>query len=442
MNKLYCGDCLDVLEKKIEPESIDLIYADPPFFSNKYYEVIWGDEGEVRSFEDRWEGGVEVYAEWMAERLRACHRVLKPTGSFYLHCDWHASHHLRLRLDHIFGRANFRNDIVWHYRKWSAGKGLYQRNHDTIFFYVKSDAKGRPFNRLFMPRAPSTLKRFGEQTIISGYDDNGRRVPARMAKEKSRGVALDDVWDIGRVPPIKQLYPTEKPVALLERIIHVSSNRGQVVLDPFCGCGTTLIAAEKLGRKWIGIDISPTAINVIKTRLAKAGAGKIESLGMPTTVDELRALKPFEFQNWVIREKFNGTVGPRGGDKGIDGYSFMTHDPIQVKQSDGVGRNVVDNFVSAIRRANKTKGYIVAFSFGKGAHEEAAALKRRDKVEIILVTVKELLSGLPRPRVVLAPPRELPETPTARRDLAKAPARAARSGAGERRRRRLATSAS
>lgn len=395
MGVLYCGDCLEVMEKKLEPESIDLIYADPPFFSNKHYEVIWGDEGEIRSFEDRWEGGVEVYAEWMAERLRACHRVLKSTGSLYLHCDWHASHHLRLRLDNIFGRNNFRNDIVWHYRKWSAGSGLYQRNHDTIFFYVRSDAKGRPFNRIFMPRAASTLKRFGEQRIISGYDTKGRRVPSTVAKDKSRGVALDDVWDIGRVPPIKQLYPTEKPLALLERIVAVSSNRGQIILDPFCGCGTSIVAAESLGRQWVGIDISPTAINVIKSRLAKVGAKIIESLGLPTTIEELRKLRPFEFQNWVIREKFNGTVGPRGGDKGIDGYSFMVHDPIQVKQSGGIGRNVVDNFHAAVLRARKKKGYIVAFDFGKGAHEEAATLKRREGIEITLLTVDDLLRKPP-----------------------------------------------
>ncbi len=136
--KLYCGDCLEVMEKLIEPESIDLIYLDPPFFSNRHYEVIWGDEAEVRSFDDRWEGGIEVYTAWMADRLRACHRVLKPTGSIYLHCDWHAAHHLRIALDDIFGRNNFINEIIWHYKKWSAGKGLYQRNHDNIYFYSKS----------------------------------------------------------------------------------------------------------------------------------------------------------------------------------------------------------------------------------------------------------------------------------------------------------------
>jgi len=399
MGTLYCGDCLEVLETKVEPESVDLIYADPPFFTNKTYEVIWGDEAEVRSFEDRWEGGVEVYADWLAERLRACHRVLKPTGSLYLHCDWHAAHHIRLRLDAIFGRSNFRNEIIWHYRKWSAGSGLYQRNHDNIYFYVKSDAKGRAFNRIFMPRAASTLKRFGEHRIISGHDAKGERVPSKIAAAKSVGVALDDVWDIGRVPPIKQLYPTQKPDGLLERIIRVSSNKGDLVLDPFCGCGTTVVAAQRLGRRWIGIDVSQTAINVIRTRLQQvttAAATDIESIGLPTTAAQLRKLKPFEFQNWVVRDKFGGTVGPKGGDKGVDGLTFMTHEPIRVKQSDGVGRNVVDNFLAALRRRRKARGYIVAFSFGKGAYEEAARVKRENGTEIVLKTVEELLSGPPK----------------------------------------------
>jgi len=394
MGTLYCGDCLDVMEQKVAPESVDLIYLDPPFFSNRKYEKIWGDEAEVRSFEDRWAGGVEVYATWMAERLRSCHRVLKPTGSIYLHCDWHASHHLRLRLDEIFGRANFVNEIIWHYKKWSAGDGLFQRNHDNIFFYAKSWEKGRVFNKAFMPRAASTQRRFGDKKIVSGFDDEGNRVPSKTGKVKSDGVALDDVWDIGRVAPVKQLYPTQKPEPLLERIIAASSNKGDVVLDPFCGCGTAAVVAERLGRKWIGIDISPTAIKVIKSRV-KAGVGQIEVIGLPTTIGALRKLSDWEFQNWVVRDRFNGTLGPKGGDKGIDGFTFMLHEPIQVKQSEGVGRNVVDNFHAAMRRVGKKKGYIVALSFGKGAHEEAAALKHREGTEVILLTVDDLLRKPP-----------------------------------------------
>lgn len=213
------------------------------------------------------------------------------------------------------------------------------------------------------------------------------------AGDVSEGVALDDVWDIGRVAPVKQLYPTEKPAPLLKRIISVASNPGDLVLDPFCGCGTTVVVAQELGRKWVGVDVSPTAVKLIKSRV-NAGPGGVETIGLPTTAAELRKLGPHEFQNWVVRDGFSGTVGRRGGDKGIDGFTFMLHEPIQVKQSDNVGRNVIDNFHAAVRRAGKKKGYVVAFSFGKGAHEEAAALKHRDDLEIVLVTVDDLLARL------------------------------------------------
>jgi len=435
MGTLYRGDCLDVMEQKIAADSVDLIYLDPPFFSNKKYEKIWGDEAEVRSFEDRWAGGVEVYSQWMAERLRACHRVLKPTGSLFLHCDWHASHHLRLRLDEIFGRANFVNEIIWHYKKWSAGDGLFQRNHDNIFLYAKSNAKGRAFNKEFMPRAESTQKRFGDQKIISGFDAEGNRVPSKTSNKKSEGVALDDVWDISRVAPVKVRYPTEKPEALLRRIITVASNPGQMVLDPFCGCGTAVAVAEQLGRKWIGIDVSPTAINVIKQRLQVA-PGEVELVGLPTTVRELQDLEPWEFQNWVVRDRFNGTMGRKGGDKGIDGLTFMVHEPIQVKQSEGVGRNVVDNFQTAMRRVGKKRGFIVAFSFGRGAYEEAAAVKHREGLEVNLLTVEELLRG--PPSVTQMPSDKQPKGPTIAKAVGSAPSpeRAAAGTPSKARRRR------
>lgn len=368
---LYCGDCLEVMEKRIAKESVDLIYADPPFFTNRKYEVIWGDEGEVRSFEDRWEGGIEVYAAWMTERLRACHRVLKPTGSMYLHCDWHASHHLRLALDTVFGRENFLNNIVWLYGLGGSSPRYWPRKHDDILWYSKQPDK-HYFN------APMT--------------------PAKSVRMRGQMKKVVDYWDI---PSINNMakervgYPTQKPEALLERIVQSSSRKQDTILDPFCGCGTALVVAERLGRRWIGIDVSPTATRVIKTRLGAAGSKEVEMISLPTTVAEIRALEPFEFQNWVVRDRFNGVVGPRGGDKGIDGYSFMVHDPIQVKQSDGVGRNVVDNFHAAIRRAGKKKGWLVALGFGKGAHEEAARVKREDKIEIVLLTVEELLSKPP-----------------------------------------------
>ena len=399
-NLLICGDNVKVLDDLVKKGiMVDLIYLDPPFFSNKHYEVIWGDEAEVRSFKDRWEGGINVYIEWMRERVVKMYDVLKDTGSFYLHCDWHAGHYLKVMLDEIFGYHNFRNEIVWHYRKWSAGFRQFQRNHDIILFYSKTDSKDRTFNIDYMDRTKSTLKRFGDYKIVSGYDNEGRRVPAQTVKESSRGVQRDDVWDIGRVPPIKQLFPTQKPESLLERIIKASSNKNDLVLDPFCGCGTTVIVANGLGRKWIGIDISPTAINVIIERLGKFGAIEkkdFDVIGMPTTITELKELEPFEFQNWVINEMKAKHSKKLSSDFGLDGYYdktiFTERAGIQVKQSEGVGRNVVDNFETALQRAKFQKGYIVAFSFSKGAHEEAARV-RSEGLEIRLVNVEDLLYG-------------------------------------------------
>ncbi len=390
-NVIYCDDNLERLAKLPE-ESIDLIYLDPPFFSNRKYEIIWGDEGEVRSFEDRWEGGIEVYIGWMKERVIEMHRILKDTGSIYLHCDWHASHYLKIMMDTVFGMTNFRNEIVWHYRKWTAGNRQYQRNHDVILYYSKTDSSERVFNIDFMERTESTKKRFGNSKIISGYNGDGKRIPSKTDDTNSVGVPRDDVWDINRVPPVKQLFPTQKPEALLERIIKASSNENDVVLDPFCGCGTTLAVADKLNRKWVGIDISQTACALMKLRLQNQGVKEVNIIGMPVTVDDLKKIKPFEFQNWVVIEGFNGTLGKRKvHDMGIDGFSFMKHEPIQVKQSEKVGRNVVDNFETAMKRVKKKRGFVVAFSFTKGAFEEAARCKREEDIEINLIKVEELL---------------------------------------------------
>jgi len=298
-------------------------------------------------------------------------------------------------LDGVFGYHNFRNEIIWHYRKWSAGFRQFQRNHDTIFLYSKLDSKDRIFNIDYMERTASTLKRFGEQKIVSGFSVNGKRIPSQVEEKKSKGVPRDDVWDIGRVPPIKQLFPTQKPELLLERVIKTSSNKEDLVLDPFCGCGTAMAVAHRLGRKWIGIDISPTAIGLIEKRLEKLGAIKgkdYDSTGMPTTLSELKSLEPFEFQNWIINEMKAKQSKKLVSDMGIDGYYdktiFTERAGIQVKQSEKVGRNVVDNFETALRRGKYEKGYLVAFSFTKGVYEETARVKSKNGLEIKLVKVE------------------------------------------------------
>jgi methylase of polypeptide subunit release factors len=216
------------------------------------------------------------------------------------------------------------------------------------------------------------------------------------------GVPVGEVWD--DIPALTSStkerlgYPTQKPEALLERIIKASSQKGDVVLDPFCGCGTTVVAAQRLGRHWIGIDISPTAIKVVEQRLKKIGAEKNKdyiSIGSPTTIEELKELKHFEFQNWIINEMQAKHSRKKVGDLGLDGYItkdlFRENAGIEVKQFERVGREWVDKFKSALERAKYNKGYLIGFSFSKGAVEEVARLKSAKGINIELVKVKDLL---------------------------------------------------
>jgi DNA modification methylase len=391
---IYCDDNLARLAI-LPAESIDLIYLDPPFFSNRHYEVIWGDEAEVRSFEDRWEGGVQVYVAWMRERVLEMQRVLKPTGSFYLHCDWHAAHYLKQMCDEVFGEHQFQNEVIWYYRGAGVSPRRWARRHDNILFYTKGKEWTFNADPVRGEYAEATKERFSHYIGNVRESRRGKR-DYGLQQLNPKGKHPDDVWEISIVAPSARDrlgYPTQKPEALMEQIILASSNPGDVVLDPFAGCGTTLVVAHREGRQWIGIDISPTAVNLIRRRMAKVGATDVRLVNMPTSEAHLHELKPFEFQNWVI-QRFNGTFAPRkSGDKGIDGRSFFHHYPIQVKQSEHVGRNVIDNFETAIERDERDKGYIVAFSFTRDAHEEVARAKARGKADIELVTVANLLAG-------------------------------------------------
>lgn len=388
-NVLYCDDNLRRLSE-FPADCVDLIYLDPPFFSNRSYEVIWGDEAEVRSFEDRWEGGIHLYVAWMRERMIELHRILKPTGSIYLHCDWHASHYLKQMMDEVFGDNHFQNEIVWYYRGAGISPRRWGRRHDTIFFYTEGNDWYFNPDEVRGEYAPATVERFKHHV------GNVRKAGDFGAQALNpKGKHPDDVWEISIVAPSAKArlgYPTQKPEELLRRVILASSKPNDVVLDPFAGCGTTLVVAEQLKRQWIGIDISPTAVALMKQRMARVGATNVTLVGMPVTEDQLRALKPFEFQNWVIG-RMHGTHSPKKSwDMGIDGFSFMYHEPIQVKQSSSVGRNVVDNFETAMERVDRKRGYIVAFSFTRGAHEEAARVKAAKGLEIDLIEVSRLLA--------------------------------------------------
>jgi DNA modification methylase len=399
-NKLICGDNLEILTT-LEKDSIDLIYIDPPFFSNRNYEIIWGDEAEIVSFEDRWEGGINVYIEWMKQRIIELHRVLRNGGSFYLHCDWHAVHYLKVVCDEIFGYNNFRNEIIWSYKRYTAAANRYQKLHDTILFYGKGD------NLTFNEERLEYGDKSGKADSHYKQDHEGRwfRWQKRKGQEPykvylSEGRRLGDVWEIPIINASAKErvgYPTQKPELLLSRIINVSSNKNDIVLDAFCGCGTALAVAQKTGRRWIGIDVSPSAVALVKNRLNKIGVAEkeIDIIGMPSNVEELKKFKHFDFQFWIVNE-LHGIPSPKKvGDMGIDGLSFLHHYPIQVKQSEGVGRNVVDNFETALRRyytkgAKELVGYIVAFSFTKNAYEEVARVKK-EGMKIELITVQDIL---------------------------------------------------
>ena len=394
-NRLYFGDCLDVMRQDIPDESVDLIYLDPPFNSKRLYNAFIGGAQWV-AFDDTWrwheaiddfhevagqprlsctmeglrlmlgEGAQLAYLSYMANRLMECQRVLKPTGSIYLHCDPTMGHYLKVVMDGIFGRQNFRNEIIWHYRKWSTGKYTFQRNHDTILFYSRSQAKHRTFNQQYMPRAASTTKRFGKAKIVSGHDESGRRLPSKVEDKESEGVRQDDVWDINRVAPIKQLYPTQKPLPLLDRIITASSSEGDVVLDPFCGCGTAVLSAQNLGRRWIGIDICVNACKVIEQRLRSHFDtiwDSVEFIGMPKTADDakiLASLDKFRFERWgaSLVDGMEANTRQRG-DKGIDGWGRL---PIRKGQ-------FID-LVSQVKGGSTGPGDVQAFN---GARQQARA---------------------------------------------------------------------
>jgi DNA modification methylase len=454
---LYYGDNLEVLRKYIDAETIDLCYIDPPFNSKRTYNQIYNniggeDRAQAQAFIDTWvwdDRAKEGYAEILANdegrfptqavdllkglhpvlkagsllaylvsmtlRITEIHRVLKPTGSFYLHCDPTASHYLKLILDSIFvaNGGDFRNEVIWHYLKWSIEQRQFVRNHDVIFFYSKSDAAARVFNTLFVERSPATKKRFGNARIVSSHDSRGQRLPSQMEGE-TVGVAMDDVWDISRVPPIKQLYPTEKPATLLERIIRASSNEGDVILDAYCGCGTTVVVSENLKRKWVGIDITYQSISLILRRL-EAQHLDIACNGIPQDMESAKALSlkqddrlRKEFEKWAVLTYTNNRAiinDKKGGDKGIDGTAFFLTDKdenakivFQVK-SGSVGRGDVSKFNNDRTREGAELGIFLTLQpFTQGMKTEASAAGRyehklmgRSYDRISIVSIKEIV---------------------------------------------------
>lgn len=461
MNHLFYGDNLKVLREHIGDETVDLIYLDPPFNSNASYNVLFksptGDQSaaQIEAFDDTWHWGDEAetafqevrrsghtdaagmleamrsflgtndmmaYLAMMAVRLIELHRVLKPTGSLYLHCDPTASHYLKILLDAVFGAKNYKNEIVWKrsdaHNDGKQGAKQFGRVHDTILFYAKGSSW--LFNIQYEPLPqktvdswyrniePETGRRFNKADLTAAkgggdtsFEWKGIRPPAgrfwaysrenmeRMDAEgrivysssgrpymkryldESRGVSLQSVWtDISMLRGIQATggtaerlgYPTQKPVALLERILNASSNPGDVVLDPFCGCGTTVHAAQKLGRQWMGIDVTHLAIGLIEKRLKDAFPGVTYKLhGVPADIAGARQMfadddpTKKEFEKWAV--SLIGAqprrAGKKGADGGIDGIlPFGTTEKaiVSVKGGKSVQRNQIDQLRAVVDR--------------------------------------------------------------------------------------------
>ena len=385
MNKLYFGDNLEIL-REMPDERVHLICTDPPFNSGRDYNAFIGDSlAQKKAFTDTWtydtaaqdtradiehradtsdtykaldtclkgydlvlqnavsgnKGAMRAYLAFMGPRLAEMHRILKDTGSLYLHCDPTASHYLKGVMDAIWDQENhsknesFRNEIVWSYRRWPAKHPNFQRMHDIILRYVKS--ANVTWNQLYEPKAASTLKAFGNKKVKSAYAPDGKRIPAEITNEESKGVPLRDVWDISVIAPSAKErlgYPTQKPRALYERMIKVSSNEGDIVLDPFCGCGTTIDAAHTLKRQWLGIDITILALDPMRQRLADRH-GLEPSVdyhieGYPTNMQEVRKLlkagdkrKYHDFSNWAVT-RLGLKPTKDVGDGGHDGVGHAT----------------------------------------------------------------------------------------------------------------------
>lgn len=508
-NTLYYGDNLDILARYIEDESVDLVYLDPPFNSARSYNVLFAEHdgtraaAQIRVFEDTWqwdeaaasayeatvEAGGRVaeamrafrvflkdsdmlaYLSMMAPRLTELSRVLKSTGSLYLHCDPTASHYLKLLLDGVFGPERFLNEITW---QRTHSHGNVGRNFgsicDTILVYTKGpEYKWRqqyvPFppeyiEQTFKGRDPDgrrwqsvTLRNPGLRpnlhypyTASNGityqphpngwscdlermqkYDrENRLHFPAsptgalrlKMYLDESAGIRLQNLWDdipaIGSQAAERLGYPTQKPEALLDRIIASSTDEGDVVLDPFCGCGTTIASAQRLSRRWIGIDITHLAINLIRTRLRDSYGddAKFVVIGEPTTVEdaeELAKTDQYQFQWWAL-----GLVGARpveqkkGADKGIDGRLYFheeggrgkdTRSAIFSVKAGHVTSSHVRDLVGVLTREKAELGVLISFEEPtRDMRKEAASAGfyespwgKHPKVQ--LLTVGELLEG-------------------------------------------------
>ncbi|WP_375395300.1 DNA methyltransferase [uncultured Sphingomonas sp.] len=459
---LFYGDNLIVLRREIPDENVDLIYLDPPFNSNANYGILFREpdgrasNAQIEVFEDTWhwnesaedafdqvrrsgnirafdllnamrgflgDNDMMAYLAMMAVRMLELHRVLKPTGSLYLHCDPTASHYLKLLLDAVFGKRNFRNEIIWCYRKWSVAQGQFVRNHDVILFYSRNDAAHR-FTTLYVPPSAGTTKRWKGARQQAVFEDGVRK--ASSEADEAAKSPMADWWEISVLNPnsAERLgYPTQKPLALLERIIAASSSEGDVVLDPFCGCGTAVHAAQKMGRNWIGIDVTHLAISLIEKRLKDAFPGIAFTVeGTPrdlASARDLAARDKYQFQWWATSMVDALPFGGRqkGADGGIDGIIYFNDfDPatdkmathraiVSVKGGLNPDNAMVETLIATIAREGAPIGILLMLAepTREMRRRAAAAGLYRDGIDegfsrLQILTLAELFAGK-RPRI-------------------------------------------
>ncbi len=408
-NRLFWGDNLHVM-RQLPSESIDLIYIDPPFFSGRQYNVIFGDQNELRSFSDIWEGGMPGYLIWLNARIYEMKRLLKKTGSIYVHCDWHASHYIKAEMDRIFGHEQFQNEIVWHYRRWTSPSKRFQRLHDIVLLYSRSPSY--TFNVLLTEYTTGSVER-KKQGVLHRFKRGEEPVLVSDREMRAEGVPENDVWQIPFVAPSARErigYPTQKPEALLERLITASSNPGDTVADFFCGGGTTAAVAQRLGRHWVACDQSRVAVAITADRLTRQveeQTGRMFPVPDFTVehwgVYEARRLAeapPEQFRGFVLRA-FGAVIEEH--EEGIHGYKGAV--PVWVgepNQKKGVTAADVQAFANAMRKTlryrhdNLRDGIMLAWAFRPDAVEAADRLRRLEQTDLNFIRLDMIRIDSPR----------------------------------------------
>lgn len=397
-NRLYWGDNLHVM-RQIPTESIDLIYIDPPFFSGKQYNVIFGDQNELRSFSDIWEGGMPGYLIWLNARLFEMKRLLKKTGSIVVHCDWHASHYIKVEMDKIFGHDSFLNEIVWQYKTGGMSKRWLGRKHDVLLVYRRTDKY-----RFFPQREKSYLShKYGFSNVEIKQDEKGYYTE----------VGMRDVWDIPALrgnQPETIGYPTQKPEAVINRLLQLFTQPDDLVADFFSGGGTTASVSQRLGRRWIACDQSRVAVAITADRITRLVEDEIGSL-LPVpdfTVEHwgvyeagrLSDTPPDQFRAFVLRS-FGALQEER--EEGIHGYKGAI--PIWVgapSQREAVTATDVQEFSNAVRKTVRYKqdnlrdGIMLGWAFRPDAVEAAETLRKLEQTDLNFIRLDMIRVDSPR----------------------------------------------